>query len=225
MVEVKPPNDCPSRLHRSIPRCSRSSSQSRTIASARKWVRYAAFSSTEEPGIVGLMSAPGEGPRIQDLISDTVLDITVHDGFEYWIDDIPERDASMEAALEQANGGVMPTSRLTSVEAAYWTNVGTKEHLRWVMPHQEDQLLDALARLHAAGRDSIAEGSRFVGMFRAHGLLAPVWDLPVGTGADVLEEPATRFAADLEEALQGGDLTADERSARAGLANRQVTIR
>ena len=180
---------------------------------------------TEEPGVVGLLSAPGEGPALQDLITDTSLDITVHDGFDYWIDDIPERDAGMEAALEQANGGVMPTTRLTSVEAAYWTNVGTKEHLRWVMPHPEDALLDALARLHAAGRDSVAEGSRFVGMFRAHGLLAPVWDLPLGTGAEVLEEPAARFAADLEEALGGGELTAAERSARAGLANRQVTIR
>ncbi|GAA1436221.1 DUF5926 family protein [Mycobacterium cookii] len=180
---------------------------------------------TEEPGIVGLLSAPGEGPTLQDLITDTSLDITVHDGFEYWIDDIPERDAGMEAALEQANGGVMPTTRLTSVEAAYWTSVGTKEHLRWVMPHPEDALLDALARLHAAGRDSVAEGSRFVGMFRAHGLLAPVWDLPLGTGAEVLEEPAARFAAALEEALAGEELTAAERSARAGLANRQVTIR
>ena len=71
----------------------------------------------------------------------------------------------------------------------------------------------------------MAEGSRFVGMFRAHGLLAPVWDLPLGTGAEVLEEPAARFAADLEESLAGGELTAAERSARAGLANRQVTIR
>jgi hypothetical protein len=180
---------------------------------------------TDEPGIVGLMTAPGDGPSIQDLISDASLDITVHDGFEYWIDDIPERDAAMEAALEQANGGVMPTSRLDSVEAAYWTNVGTKEHLRWVMPHPEDELLDALARLHAAGQDSVADGSRFVGMFRAHGLLAPVWDLPVGTGAEVLEDPASRFAADLDEAMTGGELSASERSARAGLANRQVTIR
>ena len=180
---------------------------------------------TEEPGIVNLTSAPGEGPSLQDLITDTSLDITVHDGFGYWIDDVEERDASIEAALEQANAAAMPTVRLTSVDAAYWTNVGTKEHLRWVMPHPEDQLLDALARLHAAGQDSIAEGSRFVGMFRAHGLLAPVWDLPLGTGAEVLEEPAARFAADLAEALQGGDLTPAERSARAGLANRQVTIR
>ncbi len=180
---------------------------------------------TEEPGIVGLPSAPGEGPSLQDLITDTSLDITVHDGFEYWIDDIPDRDASMEAALEQANGGVMPTTRLASVEAAYWTDVGTKEHLRWVMPHPEDELLDALARLHASGQDSVADGSRFVGMFRAHGLLAPVWDLPLGTGAEILEKPAARFAADLADALTGGELTAAERSARAGLANRQVTIR
>ena len=104
--------------------------------------------------------------------------------------------------------------------------MGSKEHLRWVMPEPEDRLLDALARLHAGGQDSIAEGSRFVGMFRAHGLLAPVWDLPVGTGAEVLEEPAAAFAADLAEALaDGSDLTAEQRSARSGLANRQVTIR
>jgi hypothetical protein len=52
-----------------------------------------------------------------------------------------------------------------------------------------------------------------------------VWDLPVGTGAEVLEDPAARFAKDLEEAMAGGELSAAERSARAGLANRQVTIR
>ena len=82
--------------------------------------------------------------------------------------------------------------RLTSVEAAYWTDVGTREHLRWVMPHDEEPLLDALARLHVAGKDVVAEGSRLVGMFRAHGLLVPVWDLPVGTGAGGARGPAER---------------------------------
>ena len=38
-------------------------------------------------------------------------------------------------------------------------------------------------------------------MFRAHGLLAPVWDLAPGTGAEVLEEPAAVFADALAEAL------------------------
>jgi len=178
-----------------------------------------------EVGTVGLTEPPGEGPRLQDLVTGDSLDITVHDGFGYWIADV-DRTPEMEAALEQANGAASPTSRLQSVEAAYWTNVGSKEHLRWVMPEPEDQLLDALARLHTARRDVLVEGSRFVGMFRAHGLLTPVWDLPVGTGAEVLEGPAERFHAALQEALaDGSDLTGDERSARAGLANRQVTIR
>lgn len=179
-----------------------------------------------EPGPVGLASDPGVGPRLQDLVADGPLEVTVHEGFGYWVDDLPEQDQETAAALQEADQSVHPTARLTSVEAAYWTNVGAKEHLRWVMPYDEDALLTALARLHASGRDSIAEESRLVGMFRAHGLLAPVWDLPVGTGAEVLEEPAARFLADLTEALEDtGDLTQEERSARAGLANRQVTIR
>ncbi len=181
---------------------------------------------TEKSGIVGLTSPPGEGPRLQDLIINDSLDITVHEGFGYWIDDVEDQDDAMATALEQANTAASPTTRLEGVEAAYWTNVGPKEHLRWVMPHPEDDLLDALARLHAAGQDAMGDGSRFVGMFRAHGLLAPVWDLPVGTGAEVLEKPAEKFAAALADALKhGGDLSPEERSARAGLANRQVTIR
>ena len=178
-----------------------------------------------EVGIVGLTDPPGEGARIQDLVSDEALEVTVHDGFEFWIADVEDKD-SLAGALDQANSAAIPTSRLGSVEAAYWTSIGTKEHLRWVMPHQEDALLTALARLHAAGKDVLVEGARFVGMFRAHGLLAPVWDLEVGTGAEVLEEPAAQFAKDLEAALaDDSDLTQEERSARNGLANRQVTLR
>jgi hypothetical protein len=178
-----------------------------------------------DPGIVGLTDQPGEGPRLQDLVTDESLAITVHDGFDYWIADVEDKEGTA-AALEQANAAASPTARLTGVEAAYWTNVGTKEHLRWVMPEPEEQLLDALARLHVAGKDDLVDGSRFVGMFRAHGLLAPVWDLPLGTGPEPLEEPADRFAADLREALaDSSELTAEQRSARSGLANRQVTLR
>lgn len=182
---------------------------------------------TSDAGIVGLTDPPGEGPRLQELVTGGRLAVTVHDGFDFWIGDVEESErASMAAALEQANSSALPTARLTTVEAAYWTNVGTKEHLRWVMPEPEDRLLDALARLHAQGKDVLVEGSRFVGMFRAHGLLTPVWDLPLGTGPEPLEEPAERFAADLAAALADTtDLTAEERAARSGLANRQVTIR
>ncbi|MDQ4051105.1 MAG: SEC-C domain-containing protein [Actinomycetota bacterium] len=178
-----------------------------------------------EPGIVGLTDPPGEGPRLQDLVTNTSLDVTVHEGFDYWVADVEDSDA-LTGALEQANDSAVPTSRLTTVEAAYWTDVGSKEHLRWVMPEPEDRLLDALARLHAARQDVIAPDARLVGMFRAHGLLAPVWDLPVGTGAEALEEPAEKFKAALDEALaDSSDLTTEQRAARSGLANRQVTIR
>jgi hypothetical protein len=94
------------------------------------------------------------------------------------------------------------------------------------MPEPEDALLTALARLHVSGDDVIVPDARFVGMFRAHGLLAPVWDLPVGTGAAVLEQPAAAFKRKLDEALaETGEPDEAVRSARAGLANRQVTIR
>jgi hypothetical protein len=121
---------------------------------------------------------------------------------------------------------VVPTVRLTGVPSAYWCRIRTKEHLRWVMPYDEEPLLDALARLHARGEDGLGEGTRLIGTFRAHGLLVPVWDLVPGTEADELEDPAAAFAARLETALaEAGDLTEPERRARAGLSNRQVTLR
>jgi len=178
----------------------------------------------EEPGIVGLTEPPGEGPRLQDLVTDAALDITVHEGFDFWVADADAPD--LAGALDEASDQVDPTQRLTSVAAAYWTDVGTKEHLRWVMPEPEGPLLDALARLHVTGQDVLVPDSRFVGMFRAHGLLTPVWDLPLGTGAGALEEPAGRFASDLRAALaDGSELSGEERAARNGLAHRQVTIR
>jgi len=176
--------------------------------------------------VVGLTDPPGEGPRLQDLVEDEPLAITVHEGFDFWLADVDDPTGTAHASLEAANAAAHPTSRLSSVDAAYWTNVGTKEHLRWVMPEDEDTLLAALARLHAAGKDVIAEGSRLVGMFRVHGVLVPVWDLPLGNGAEVLEDSAARFKADLDAALaDDSPLTPEERAARSGLTNRQLTIR
>jgi hypothetical protein len=177
-------------------------------------------------GVVGLTDDPGEGPRLQDLVTDAPLEVTVHEDFGYWIADADDPTGAAAASLESANSAVNPSRRLSSVEAAYWTDVGNREHLRWVMPYDEEPLLDALARLHAAGRDKVADGSRFVGMFRAHGLVVPVWDLPSGTGAAVLEEAAARFGEDLQSALADDSrLSADERAARSGLTSRQLTIR
>ena len=101
-----------------------------------------------------------------------------------------------------------------------------RTHLRWVLPEDEDTLLDALARLSAAGGLSLGHDTRYVGSFRAHGLLVPVWDLPVETGVDAVEEPAKALRTRLDEALaESGPLSSDARRARSGLLSRQLTLR
>ena len=74
--------------------------------------------------------------------------------------------------------------------------------------------------------DRLVPGARLVGMFRAHGVLVPVWDLEPGTGAEALEDPVADYAERLAEALADETpLTSAQRSARDGLTSRQVTIR
>ncbi|HSF26378.1 MAG TPA: DUF5926 family protein [Actinomycetes bacterium] len=169
---------------------------------------------------------PGPGPRLQDLLDlDAPFEVTLHEGFDFWVEGA-EQTPDVVASLERANASVVPTQRLTGVEAAYWCRIGSRAHLRWVMPHDEDALIDAQARLHAAGADSLGEGTRFVGSFRADGLLVPVWDLPVELAAEALEAPAVAFAQRLAEALDDtSPLTDAQRRARNGLRNRQLTLR
>jgi Family of unknown function (DUF5926)/SEC-C motif len=180
-----------------------------------------------EPGTPIAPSAlPGPGARLQDLLDPAApLAVEVHDGFDFWLDD-GDRRAEVVASMERANEAVVPTVRLTSVEAAYWCEIRGRYHLRWVVPHDEDTLLDALARLHAAGADSIGEGSRYVGSFRAHGLVVPVWDLAEGTSAEAIEEPVDAFSGRLAEALADtSPLDDPARRARSGLRSRQLTLR
>ncbi|MFJ8073442.1 DUF5926 family protein [Streptomyces sp. NPDC096176] len=171
--------------------------------------------------------AAAEGVRLQDLLApDAAFEPTVHSGFEFWVPDSAEQASpDVAASLERANAAAIPTVKLSGVDAAYWCETPEKNHLRWVMPHPEEQLLDALARLHAAGSSSLGEGTRLVGSFRAHGLVVPVWDLPSGMGAEECEKPAAEFAERLASALKShAPLTAEERRARGGLTNRQVTL-
>jgi hypothetical protein len=169
-----------------------------------------------------------DGPRLQDLIdASEPFTVKVHEGFDYWVgENVEDPTGEVAAGLERANAAAAPTVRLESVAAAYWTQIGDRKYLRWVMPHAEDTLLDALARLHAAGSSALSEGTRLIGSFRALGVLAPVWELPADAEAADLEEPAVEFAVALDKALATeAPLTTEERAARAGLASRQLTIR
>lgn len=183
---------------------------------------------TEPGNPIQLGDLLSEGPRLQDLIDTSEpINVTVHEGFDYWVgENVDDPTGEVAAGLERANAAAAPTIRLSSVEAAYWTQIGDRRYLRWVMPHAEDALLDALARLHAAGTSALSAGTRLIGSFRALGVLAPVWELPADAEAADLEKPAAEFAVALEKALAtDAPLTAEERAARAGLANRQLTIR
>jgi hypothetical protein len=165
---------------------------------------------------------------LQDLVdTDSAVEPTVHPDFGFWLEGSTSDDPEVSASMERANAAVVPTVRLPArVGAAYWCHIGDKAHLRWVVPYEEDALLDALARLGAAGTLALGEDTRYAGSFRAHGLLVPVWDLPVEAPADRWEEPAAEFAGRLADALTAtGPLTSAERRARDGLRGRQLTLR
>ena len=171
---------------------------------------------------------PGPGPRLQDILNTSVeLDIEVHAGFDYWLEgaagDVTE---DMTAALGRANEQVVPTARLASVEAAYWCRIGTKEHLRWVLPESEDDLLNAFAKLAADNQLGLGPGTKYIGCFRSDGLLAAVWDLAPGDEADDIEEAASAFREKLDMALaDSSPLSAEARRQRTGIVSRQVTLR
>jgi hypothetical protein len=180
-----------------------------------------------EPGTpVTSMGLPEPGPRLQDVLDLSVpFEVTVHDSYDYWLTPDTERTADVQASLDQARESIIPTRKLASVPSAYWCQMGDKEFLRWAMPHDEQAMIDALARLHAARRSAIGD-ARFIGYFRAVGVVVPVWEPVPGTGADALEEPAQEFAARFDDALADtSPLDANARRARAGLVSRQVTLR
>ncbi|MEV4739419.1 DUF5926 family protein [Streptomyces sp. NPDC049555] len=182
---------------------------------------------TAEPGTpVAAGRAAVDGPRLQDLLdTEAPFEPQVHTGFEFWVENAENATGEVAASLERANAAAIPTVRLAGLDAAYWCETPEKNHLRWVMTVPEEQLLDALARLHAAGTSSLGEGTRLVGSFRAHGLTVPVWDLPSSMGAAETEKPAAALAERLAAALaDDSPLTADERRARGGLTSRQVTL-
>ncbi|MGX1973569.1 DUF5926 family protein [Streptomyces kronopolitis] len=182
---------------------------------------------TAEPGtpVTAARTAP-DGPRLQDLLDpDAAFEPTVHTGFEFWVENPENATGEVAASLERANAAAIPTARIPELEGAYWCEAPDKNHLRWVTGYPEEQLLDALARLHVADASSLGEGTRLVGSFRAHGLVVPVWDLPSSMSAEDVAEPAAAFAERLAKALAAdAPLSPEERRARGGLTNRQVTL-
>ncbi|WP_433081661.1 DUF5926 family protein [Dactylosporangium sp. CA-052675] len=175
---------------------------------------------------VDIPALPGLGDRLQDVIENAPLEITVHTGFEFWLDDNAADDPNVRASLERANASIFPTVKLAAAPATYWCQVTDRSHVRLVLGDDEDRALDALSRLSAGGGLLLGDDTKFAGMFRAHGLLAPVWDLPLETPAEHWETPVAQFAKRYQEALAVTDpLTSAERRAKQGLIGRQQPLR
>jgi hypothetical protein len=63
-----------------------------------------------EPGTaVQPVGLPGPGPRLQDLLTDDPIEVTVHEGFDYWVDGAVDEDS------EVAEGGRGPLRHEASV--------------------------------------------------------------------------------------------------------------
>ncbi|KDN16782.1 DUF5926 family protein [Amycolatopsis rifamycinica] len=205
----------------------RSSDISRDLGRSLKWLLDA-----KEGDVLGVPDtttppSADEHARLQDLLTPGAeLDVTLHKDFAWWLPEDADATGDVAVSLERANAAIMPTERLGS--GAYWVLAGEKAHLRWVRPEPENLLLQALARLSAAGELGLGEGSRYAGSFRAHGLLVPVWDLDPEAHAREWAEAKDALGARLETALKSLDdepLNATERRARDGLIGRQLTLR
>lgn len=176
--------------------------------------------------LMSLPTATDETHRLQDLLdAEAPFEITVHDGFGFWVGE-SELDAEGQASLERANESAIPTVKLDAAPSCYWCRIGDRCYVRWVLPYAEDHATDALARLKAAGEATLGEGGRLLGCFRSSGLLIPVWEVDPEAEAADFEDAVAQLRTRVEQAAASdAPLTAAERGARAGLTNRQVTLR
>lgn len=200
-----------------------SSDPSRDVAAAILAVKDADAGTYQEA-----TTNSGEGPRLQDILDTSVsFTVSVKDTFDYWLpEDGEQRDEEIEAALSQANEGISPTEKLIGAEAAYWTSMGGRNYVRWARTEDEDAVMDGLARLHAKGEDTFGGLGRYLGCFRAHGIVIPVWELANNDQPEAVEAKIDDFAAALDAAIaETSALSADERRARNGVVSRQLTIR
>lgn len=203
---------------------SRSNDAAADLARALEWARTADDGQQLDNAVDGT-----DGGALGDVLKGIKLDeLAVHQDFEWWIPAGVERTQLVQQNLAAANDTIMPSHRLDLdvPGAVWWIDPGERAHIRWIRREDERPLLDALARVHAADRLSMGEGTKFAGVFRTDGVLVPVWDLDNtvdhGSWGSVIADAAAR----IEKALASdAPLTADERKSRDTIVSRQVTIR
>lgn len=176
-----------------------------------------------EGQVLQVSEQPTPGPRLQDIVT-SFGELELHELPTYWMTAEEAAKPENKRALEDSREQIVPTKIVEGVTGAYWCRMN-REFVRWVRPESRDAVLDGLARLRAAGDFSFDE-SRFVGAFRALGMIIPVWELARGSEADELSAPMKEFETKLAAAIAStAPLTPEEKRARAGIVSRQVTLR
>lgn len=168
---------------------------------------------------------PEPGARLQDVLDLSVTpEFMLHDDFGFWIGTDEAEKPEVKEAISQTKEQLFPTAQVEGVEGAFWTRM-QREFLRLVRREDQDTVLNALARLQQ-NRELNFAMARFVGAFRAQGLLIPVFELDSGTQATDLAAPLAEFNKKLTaEIANSTPLTSEERRAKAGIVSRQVTLR
>lgn len=168
---------------------------------------------------------PEPGARLQDILDlDFDTEMELHENFGFWVGEDQADDPEVKSAIEQSRDQMIPTEEVPGAKGAYWCRM-QREFVRWVRPEEESKVLDGLARMHFK-RELTFDDARFVGAFRALGLLIPVFELQPGTEADELTKPLADFEPKFIEAINSDEpLSPEERRTRAGIISRQVTLR
>ena len=199
----------------------------RDLAYALNWVK------DHQPGdTLESTAADGSQPELSELVdADQPLDITVHQDFGWWTPEGGAADPQVAQAIQAANNTVMETHPAGGEDltgAAFWSEGhGDKAYIRWVRPaDDENAFLNAIARLAARGDMNVGEDTKFAGVFRTHGLIAPVFDLRPDVAHDSYAAELARVDAALaDELTNDAQLNADERKQLQNLKSRQVTLR
>ena len=146
---------------------------------------------------------PADAPSLTDLVDPTApLRVTVHSGFDFWLEDpeaADEATRSTPRAGERGRGAHRTPGgrRGCLLDAAGGAATGAlgapggrgrRSSTRW-------------PACRSNGGLELGEATRFLGSFRASGLVVPVWDLPAGTEVDEVEDAAAAFRSRLDAAL------------------------
>lgn len=168
---------------------------------------------------------PQSGIRLQDVLDlDFASEFTLAEDLAFWVGVDELEDPQTKQAIAQTKDQLIATKEISGVKGAYWTKM-QRLFLRWVRPEAQDTVLNAIARLQNRRELNFGE-ARFVGAFRALGLLIPVFELADGVEADDLAAPLAEFAQKLDAAISDETpLDPEERRAKAGIISRQVTLR